>query len=83
MPEIDVEHAPGHVESRHMREEESSDESDVVPWLRKLGYSIAEARHAANCTGHASASLEERVRLALRVLLAPHRKISPVLASPL
>jgi len=80
MPEIDVEHAPGHVESRHMRE---ADESDVVPWLRKLGYSIAEARHAANCTGHASASLEERVRLALRVLLAPHRKISPVLATPL
>jgi len=54
-----------------------------VPWLRKLGYSIAEAHHAANRTGHASASLEERVRLALRVLLAPHRKISPVLATPL
>jgi hypothetical protein len=41
-------------------------EQDVVPWLRALGFSAAEARRAAAlCEDMPDASLEERVRRAL------------------
>ena len=41
-------------------------EHDVVPWLRALGFSAAEARRAAAlCADIPDASLEERVRRAL------------------
>jgi hypothetical protein len=39
---------------------------DVVPWLRALGFSAAEARRAAErCEDIPNAPLEERVRVAL------------------
>jgi len=62
----------------------SHEDLDVIPWLRGLGYSAAEARRAdAQCEYGPEASLEERLRLALRQLLPAHRKIafSPATAS--
>jgi len=45
---------------------EQANDRDVVPWLRALGFSAAEARRAAErCESIPDASLEERVRLAL------------------
>jgi hypothetical protein len=42
------------------------DDNDVVPWLRALGFSAAEARRGAErCRHMPDASLEERVRHAL------------------
>ena len=42
------------------------EDRDVVPWLRQLGFSAAEARRgAARCADIPDASLEERVRVAL------------------
>ena len=82
--ENEVEHAPGHVDSRRARAGESSGDHDVIPYLRKLGYGPAEARRAAaSCESRSEASLEERVRLALRALLPPHRKVSPVASTAL
>src|SRR5438094_9669747 len=52
------------------------DERELMPWLRALGYTVEEARRAAaHCQSGPDASLEERVRLALRFLRPPHRKI--------
>jgi hypothetical protein len=52
-----------------------SDDLDVTPWLRKLGYSAAQARAAAErCDELVDATLEQRVRYGLSLLLAPHRK---------
>jgi 5-methylcytosine-specific restriction endonuclease McrA len=49
-------------------------ESDVTPWLRQLGFTVAEARRgAALCAHIPDAALEERVRVALRGL-APGRR---------
>jgi 5-methylcytosine-specific restriction endonuclease McrA len=49
-------------------------ERDVTPWLRALGFNAAEARRAATaCDDMPNASLEERVRLGLRLLQPPHR----------
>jgi len=51
------------------------DDLDVTPWLRKLGYSAAQARAAAErCDELVDATLEQRVRYGLSLLLAPHRK---------
>jgi Holliday junction resolvasome RuvABC DNA-binding subunit len=48
----------------------------VTPYLRKLGYNAREARFAAEaCESIPNASLEERVRLALKVMMPPHRHI--------
>ena len=45
---------------------EQTDDRDVVPWLRALGFSTAEARHAAaRCDDMPDATLEQRVRAAL------------------
>lgn len=43
-----------------------ADDRDVIPWLRQLGFSVAEARRAAaRCEENPDASLEQRVRFAL------------------
>src|SRR5206468_5374747 len=42
---------------------------DVVPWLRQLGFNMRDARSAAAlCSDLPDASLEERLRVALRYL---------------
>jgi len=47
----------------------------VIPWLKKLGYSLSEARRAAaHCDSIPDASREDRLRHALRVLMPPHLK---------
>jgi hypothetical protein len=47
--------------------EERERELDVVPWLRKLGYSAEHARAAAErCAHMTDASLQDRVKVALR-----------------
>ena len=72
--QMEAEHAPGHVDSAIRQESESSEDRDVVPWLRGLGYSAAQARHAAESIEcDPDASLEQRLRLALKALLPPHR----------
>jgi Holliday junction resolvasome RuvABC DNA-binding subunit len=72
--QTEAEHAPGHVESAIRQESESSEDRDVVPWLRGLGYSAAQARRAAESIEcDPDASLEQRLRLALKALLPPHR----------
>ena len=76
--------APGQVQALGPREEESAEDRDVIPCLRRLGYSAAEARRAAaSSEGHPEASLEERLKLALKAVLPPHRKIeySPATAT--
>ncbi len=43
--------------------------ADVIPWLRQLGFRADEARRAAQaCDAIPDASLDERVRHALRTL---------------
>ena len=76
------EHAPGRVDARdpgHAEIERANgreDERELTPWLRALGYTVDEVRRAAaHCQSGPDASLEERVRLALRFLRPPHRKI--------
>jgi hypothetical protein len=57
-------------------EEAQTEERDVVPWLRALGFRADEARRAASaCETIPDASLEERVRLALSCLGPPHRRV--------
>ncbi|HEY2955344.1 MAG TPA: hypothetical protein VGK89_08875 [Candidatus Eisenbacteria bacterium] len=59
-----------------------SEEKDVTPWLRKLGYRADEARRAAEvCERIPDATLEERIRLALSYLCPPHRRVSPAKAT--
>ena len=56
---------------------EPADERDVTPYLRKLGCNASDARRvAALCTNLPNASLEERVRFALKQLMPPHRWIA-------
>jgi hypothetical protein len=44
----------------------TTEDRDVVPWLRTLGFSAAEARRAAErCADIPEASMKERVRVAL------------------
>jgi hypothetical protein len=53
--------------------EEDADRS-VVPWLRRLGFGLEEARRgAALCAAMADATLEERLRCALSRLRPPLR----------
>ena len=55
---------------------ERAKELDVVPWLRQLGFRGDEARRAAaRCEAIPDTPLEERVRFALSVLGAPHRRL--------
>ena len=57
---------------------EPDPERDVTPWLRALGFRADQARRAAAaCEALPEASLEERVRFALRLLAPPHRRIAP------
>jgi hypothetical protein len=58
--------------------------ADVVPWLRRLGFSLPEARRAAERGAHlADATLEARVKAALRELAPPHvRRPAPVPSAP-
>jgi len=43
-----------------------AEDRDVIPWLRALGFSAAEARRAAErCADVPDASLEQRMRVAL------------------
>jgi hypothetical protein len=52
------------------------DDRDVTPYLRKLGYNAREARLGAEACAHIpNASLEERVRVALRMMMPPCRTI--------
>jgi hypothetical protein len=61
----------------HAPSTEPADERDVTPYLRKLGCRADEARRvAALCTNLPNASLEERVRFALKHLMPPHRRIA-------
>jgi 5-methylcytosine-specific restriction endonuclease McrA len=67
------------------RDTEQQTQDEVTPWLLRLGISAAEARQAiVKSAPPPDAPLEERVRLALRQLGAPHRRIAPgrVLGSP-
>ena len=73
----EAQHAPGRVEARaRAASAEKSQERDVIPWLRQLGFRSDEARRpAAQCERIPEASLEERVRLALSLLTPPHRRV--------
>jgi 5-methylcytosine-specific restriction endonuclease McrA len=52
------------------------DDRDMTPYLRKLGYNACEARLGAEaCASIPNASLDERVRVALRMLMPPCRHI--------
>ena len=55
-----------------------TEDRDVVPWLRKLGFSVAEAhRGEERCEEFPDASLEQRVRLALSCIGARGTRMSP------
>ena len=76
----EAQHAPGRVEARaraaSAASAEKSQERDVIPWLRQLGFRSDEARRAAaQCERIPEASLEERVRLALSLLGPPCRRV--------
>ena len=67
------ERARGAQRAQSARREEPSPEAraalEVIPWLRKLGFRMDEARRAAErCAELPGATLEERVRLALSCL---------------
>ena len=52
--------------------EEFAREQDVIPWLRELKFSLADARKgAAACAHIPDAPIEQRMKVALRAL-APH-----------
>ena len=56
-------------EARARAAVENDPERSVIPWLRRLGYRLQEAREAAlYCQRMPDASLEERIRVALRHL---------------
>jgi len=60
----------------------NEDENDVTPYLRKLGCNASDARRvAALCTNLPNASIEERVRFALKQLMPPHRRVPAPLAT--
>jgi hypothetical protein len=66
--------APGKSTAPTPEPREPADERDVTPYLRKLGCRADEARRvAAACASLPNASLEERVRFALKQLMPPHR----------
>jgi Holliday junction resolvasome RuvABC DNA-binding subunit len=57
---------------------EQSEDTDVTPWLRALGYPADRVRHAIAKRGAMpeGVTLEERVKAALRYLLPPHRHVA-------
>ena len=64
--------------------EEAARQQDVIPWLRELKFSLADARKgAAACAHIPDAPLEQRMKVALRAL-APHclRIPAPSVTSP-
>ena len=70
--------------ARARAEAEAARDRDVVPWLRKLGFSVQRARHGAELCSHIpDAPIEERMRVALRGL-APNavRRAAHVGAGP-
>ena len=66
-------------EEREQAAAERAKELDVVPWLRKLGFRADEARRAAaHCDSTVpDATLEQRLRAALRFLSPPARRWRP------
>ncbi|MEO5989343.1 MAG: HNH endonuclease [Candidatus Eisenbacteria bacterium] len=72
-----IEPAPGHVDQRERRDE-------VIPYLRKLGFRVDEAkRGAAMCDGMPDASLEDRVRFAISGLSRERfRRATPMTSTP-
>jgi len=76
--------AKAEAEARARAEAEAAKDRDVVPWLRKLGFSLQRARHGAELCSHVpDAPIEERMRVALRGL-APNcvRRAVSVVANP-
>jgi len=57
---------------------ERRDETDVMPWLRALGYPADRIRRAVAQCGPMpeGATLEDRVKAALRYLMPPHRRVA-------
>ena len=54
---------------------------DVVPWLRQLGFSAAEARRGVERCAHIpDSSIEERVRVALSGFRVPGKRVIPTVA---
>jgi hypothetical protein len=52
--------------------------TDVIPWLRGLGFRMDEARRgAAICAHLAHAPLEQRLKCALASLAPPHSRTRP------
>jgi hypothetical protein len=58
-----------------------SDDADVTPWLRALGYPADRVRHAVAKCGvmPGDTPLEDRVKAALRFLMPPHRRLTPAM----
>jgi len=63
----------------------TTDDNDVVPWLRGLGFSAAEARRGAErCAHMPDATLEERVRHALSCFRVRGTHVpAPMTAAPM
>jgi hypothetical protein len=63
--------------------EEQDPDRSVVPWLRKLGFKLEDARRAAtHCESMADATLEQRIRAALRFLTSSNRRLVMGLGTP-
>jgi 5-methylcytosine-specific restriction endonuclease McrA len=55
--------------AREQSAAEAARDKDVIPWLRQLGYNLHRARQGAEACAHIpDATLEERVKVALRAL---------------
>lgn len=87
LPETDIGRAPtpaaiADAANTPVATPEPDPERDVTPWLRALGFRAQEARRAAaECDRIPEASLEERLRFALRHLAPPHRRWIPSLGT--
>ena len=65
------------------RKEEPAHVREVIPCMRSLGYRAGEARDAAMlCTDMPDASLEQRVRVALRYFRVRGTTLSPCAEAP-
>ena len=72
-----VERAADVMASGESRRPEQDPESDVTPWLRRLGFRADEARRGAEaCERIHGASLEQRLRVALAALAPAHRRVT-------
>jgi Holliday junction resolvasome RuvABC DNA-binding subunit len=68
-------------QARQLEAEQDPDRS-VVPWLRQLGFTLDEARRAAAfCESRPYASLEERIRDAIRHVSPQYRPVAPFAAT--